>query len=180
MTTNIGWMTWSLFAAGAALVVAGSTMQFGSTSEPAAEPIGAAGALETAALPTPNPDLPVVHVWKSPTCGCCAAWVAHMREAGFQVEVEDVVDVTPHKVEHGVAPELQSCHTALVEGYALEGHVPAQDVLRLLDERPQVTGLAVPGMPTGSPGMEMGGRVDRYDVVAFTRGGGTSVWSSHP
>jgi hypothetical protein len=179
MKTDIAWKTWGILVAGAGLVIVGSTLHFGAPAEPEAT-MAAANEAVAEALPTPNPALPVVRVWKSPTCGCCGAWVTHMRQAGFQVEVEDVVDVTPYKVEHGVAPHLQSCHTSLVEGYALEGHVPADDVLRLLEERPEVAGLAVPGMPIGAPGMEVGDQRDRYDVLAFQRDGGTRVWSSHP
>ena len=122
----------------------------------------------------------VVRVYKSPTCGCCADWVDHLREAGFRVEVSDREDVTRAKVELGVPPSLGSCHTAVVDGYVVEGHVPAEDIRRLLAERPDVVGLAVPGMPAGSPGMELpGGRTDPYDVVAFDPAGATSVFSSH-
>lgn len=132
-----------------------------------------------AALPTPDPDLPVVRVWKSPTCGCCGGWVDHLREAGFAVEVEDVQDLASVKAEHGVAPHLQSCHTALVDGFVVEGHVPADDIRKLLEERPEVAGLAVPGMPVGSPGMEYGDQVDPYDVLTFDAEGATTVWASH-
>lgn len=173
-----GWKTWTLLLSGATLVIVGGAAQYTASAESPAEPAAALASAE--ALPTPNPELPVVRVWKSPTCGCCSMWVQHMRDAGFEVQVEDVADVTPIKVEHGVQPPLQSCHTALVEGYALEGHVPADDVLRLLEERPEVAGLAVPGMPVGAPGMEMGGRVDPYKVLAFQRDGSSTVWSSHP
>jgi hypothetical protein len=103
-----------------------------------------------------------------------------MRQAGFTVEVVDLADLTTIKAERGVAPEHQSCHTALVDGYTVEGHVPASDVLRMLEERPEIVGIAAPGMPVGSPGMEMGSQRDRYDVVAFQRDGKTSVWATHP
>ena len=118
-------------------------------------------------------------VYKSPTCGCCGAWVDHAREAGFEVEVRDMPNVMPIKQEHGVPGHLSSCHTTLVGGYVVEGHVPVEDVRRLLDERPQIAGIAVPGMPAGSPGMEMGSRKDPYDVIAFTRDGAVSVYASH-
>ena len=118
-------------------------------------------------------------VYKSPTCGCCANWVEHMRDAGFAVEVHDTADVAPVKHDHGVPGHLGSCHTAVVDGYVIEGHVPVEDIQRLLAERPEVAGIAVPGMPVGSPGMEMGSRKDPYDVVAFTKGGGVSVFASH-
>lgn len=107
----------------------------------------------------------VVH--KTPWCGCCAAWVAHIEEAGFAVRVEEHEDLTPIKAEAGVPLELQSCHTATLGGYVIEGHVPAADIARLLEEGPQAIGLAVPGMPAGSPGMEVPGRSDAYEVVLF-------------
>ncbi len=121
-----------------------------------------------------------VVVYKSPTCGCCGDWIAHMRGAGFEVEVHDVGDLGPIKERSGVGPALRSCHTATVGGYVIEGHVPAEQVKRLLAERPAIRGLAVPGMPIGSPGMDVG--YDRstwedYDVVAFTASGGTDVYA---
>lgn len=118
----------------------------------------------------------VVTVYKSPSCGCCSAWVEHMKEAGFQVAVKDLPDVSPIKAESGVPGKLQSCHTAIVDGYVLEGHVPADLVKKLLKERPKVAGLAVPGMPMGSPGME-GPRKDPYDVLTFTVAGQTTVYA---
>jgi hypothetical protein len=120
---------------------------------------------------------PLVTVYKSPTCGCCAKWVDHMRAAGFQVEVHDTSDVAPIKNAAGVPEETRSCHTARVGDYVLEGHVPADVVRKLLDEKPAIVGLAVPGMPMGSPGME-GPHKDPYDVLAFTRDGKTSVFAS--
>lgn len=120
-----------------------------------------------------------VVVYKSPTCGCCTAWIDHMKAAGFDVEVHDMEDVAPVKDEQGVYPQLRSCHTALVGGYVLEGHVPAEQVARLLAERPTIRGLAVPGMPIGSPGMEQGSpeNYQEYDVVAFTNDGQMTVYS---
>jgi hypothetical protein len=117
-------------------------------------------------------------VYKSPTCGCCSKWVEHVQQAGFQVEVHDTANVAPIKNEHGLPQHLASCHTAIVDGYVIEGHVPADVIRRLLAERPQVAGIAVPGMPTGSPGMEMGDRKDPYDVIAFARDGKLSVYES--
>ena len=135
----------------------------------------ATGATERAATPAE-----VVTVYKSPTCGCCSKWVEHMEAAGFEVVTHDMNDLSSIKAEHGVAPQHQSCHTALVDGYVIEGHVPAEDVMRLLEERPEVVGLAAPGMPRGSPGMEMSdGTKDAYDVVAFDEAGETTVFSSH-
>jgi hypothetical protein len=110
---------------------------------------------------------PLLEVYKSPWCGCCDAWVEHMEAAGFAVRVNEIDDLTPLKTMLGIAPELQSCHTGLVDGYVVEGHVPARDVRRLLAERPAAIGLAVPGMPIGSPGMEQGGVREPYEVVVF-------------
>lgn len=119
-----------------------------------------------------------VVVYKSPTCGCCKGWVKHMRESGFSVEVHDRSDVSPVKRQLGVPRHLQSCHTAKVGNYVIEGHVPANDIKRLLNEKPDVAGLTAPGMPMGSPGME-GPRKDRYDVLTFKPDGKTSVFASH-
>lgn len=120
-----------------------------------------------------------VTVYKSPTCGCCEAWVSHLQQDGFDVKVLDVKNVAPYKTQNGVTPKLASCHTAFVDGYVIEGHVPAQDIRRLLRERPKVTGLAVPGMPIGSPGMEQGGRKDPYQVLTFDKNGNTSIYANH-
>ena len=109
-----------------------------------------------------------MHVYKSPWCGCCGAWIDHMRDAGLDVRVTELEDLAPVKARFGVSPELQSCHTGIIEGYVIEGHVPAPDVARLLKERPEATGLSVPGMPVGSPGMEQGARRDPYEVVLFS------------
>jgi hypothetical protein len=99
---------------------------------------------------------PALTVYMSPSCGCCGGWVRHVRENGFRVERRDLADVTPMKRQLGVPQALWSCHTALVDGYAVEGHVPATDIKRLLRERPKAIGLSAPGMPAGSPGMEQG------------------------
>ena len=120
---------------------------------------------------------PEIRVYKSPTCGCCEKWVEHLRAEGFTVHTTDVPDVTPIKLENGVAPELSACHTAFVGGYVVEGHVPASDIRRLLAERPKVAGLAVPGMPVGSPGME-GPRAVPYEVLSFGEQG-VRVFSKH-
>lgn len=123
---------------------------------------------------------PLVVVHKSPSCGCCGLWVEHMHEHGFQVEVRDVDDMGPVKERVGVPVGMGSCHTAEVAGYFIEGHVPAADVRRLLAERPDARGLAVPGMPLGSPGMEVpDGRVQPYEVVLVGSDGSTSTWSRH-
>ncbi|HEX6927038.1 MAG TPA: DUF411 domain-containing protein [Longimicrobiaceae bacterium] len=116
-------------------------------------------------------------VYKSPTCGCCSNWVDHMAEAGFQPTVRDVADVSPLKRDVGVPAGLDSCHTALVGGYFVEGHVPADLVQKLLKEKPKAAGLAVPGMPMGSPGME-GPTRQPYDVLLVMRDGTTRVYAS--
>jgi hypothetical protein len=116
-------------------------------------------------------------VYKSPTCGCCAKWVEHVKKAGFPVTVKDVPNVGEVKVANGVPPELASCHTALVGGYVVEGHVPADVIQKLLKEKPSVAGIAVAGMPMGSPGME-GSASDHYDVVAFDKTGKQHVFAS--
>jgi hypothetical protein len=127
------------------------------------------------AAQTPPPTFPVT-TYKSLTCGCCGKWNEHMRASGFTVTNNDLTDVTPIKDKQGVPTALRSCHTALVGGYVVEGHVPADVVRKLLRERPAVVGIAVPGMPMGSPGME-GPRQDAYDVIAFDKTGKTSVYA---
>ncbi len=119
-----------------------------------------------------------VVVYKSPTCGCCKEWVNHMRENGFKVTVHDRRDMDPIKRELGVPQRLQSCHTAHVDGYVIEGHVPAADVVRLLRQKLPVKGLTAPGMPMGSPGME-GPRKDPYAVLTFQSDGRTAVYARH-
>ena len=124
--------------------------------------------------------LPIVDVYKTPTCGCCSKWVEHLRAAGFEVRTTDMRDLSDFKASHGVPPQAESCHTAVVAGYAVEGHVPASDLRRLLRERPAISGLAVPGMPIGSPGMEVPGtKAQPFDVIAFDENGRTDVFASH-
>jgi hypothetical protein len=108
----------------------------------------------------------VVEVYKSPSCGCCKNWIKHLQQNGFAVKAHDVGDPSEYRAKFGVPEQLGSCHTATVEGYAIEGHVPAREIKRLLAERPTAKGLAVPGMPGGSPGME-GPRDDPYAVLLF-------------
>ncbi len=118
-------------------------------------------------------------VFKDASCGCCGYWVAHLRKTGFQVTANDVTNLNEIKDKHRVPAQTRSCHTGLVEGYVIEGHVPAADVHRLLKEKPAgIIGLAVPGMPIGSPGME-GANPQPYDVLAFDREGRTKVFASH-
>ena len=121
---------------------------------------------------------PAITVYKSPTCGCCGAWVKHLNSNGFKVEAHDVADLDSIKRRLGVRPELASCHTASVGGYTIEGHVPASDIKRLLAERPKAKGLAVPGMPVGSPGMETG-PPQPYATLLFDQAGGTQVFARH-
>ncbi len=123
-------------------------------------------------------ELPAMTVWKNPSCGCCGNWVEHMQAAGFRVAVREVEDLDGIKRMAGIPEPLQSCHTAEVGGYVVEGHVPAEDIKRMLAERPAGRGLAVPGMPSGSPGMENGMR-DPYDVILLKRDGRAEVFSSH-
>ncbi|HIE55716.1 MAG TPA: DUF411 domain-containing protein [Chromatiaceae bacterium] len=130
-----------------------------------------------AMIATPAVMAAEVVVYKSPTCGCCKKWVQHMRENGFDVEVHEQYNVTPVKNRLGVPGQVRSCHTAKVDGYIIEGHVPADVVKRLLQEKPQVAGLAVPGMPMGSPGME-GFRKDPYNILSFTSEGKTAIYES--
>jgi hypothetical protein len=133
------------------------------------------------AAPAPSGKL-LVEVWKSPTCGCCKDWMAHLEANGFAVRAYDTGN-TAMRQRLGIPAELGSCHTALVGGYAVEGHVPAADIARLLREKPQgVAGLTAPGMPVGSPGMDgaaYGGRRDRYDVLLVRKDGSSSVWTTH-
>jgi hypothetical protein len=127
------------------------------------------------------PAKPLVEVWKDPTCGCCEDWVLHMKKSGFVVRVNDSGNDAARK-RLGIPAALGSCHTATVGGYALEGHVPAKDVQRLLREKLQAVGLAVPGMPVGSPGMDGAiyqGRKDPFDVLLMLPGGGTRVYQSY-
>ena len=122
---------------------------------------------------------PVVEVWKSPSCGCCGSWVEHMEAAGFRVRVHQTEDLMAAMGENGVPAALGSCHTARVGGYALEGHVPADLVKKLLAERPAgIRGLAVPGMVSGSPGMEGNGPAQPYQVLSFDRRGHTEVYAT--
>jgi hypothetical protein len=123
---------------------------------------------------------PLVEVFKTPTCGCCSKWVEHMSANGFNVRTTDLNDVGPIKTARGVPDQLQSCHTAVVNGYVVEGHVPAADVHRLVKEKPAVAGIAVGGMPVGSPGMEYPGtKPQAYDVVSFDKAGATRVFAKH-
>jgi hypothetical protein len=122
---------------------------------------------------------PAVEVFKNPSCGCCEAWGEHLRRAGFQVKITVVEDTAPIRRRHGIPDSLGSCHTGVLAGYALEGHVPADAIRRLLADRPVAAGLAVPGMPMGSPGMEAGGRKDPFDVLLVDQSGRSRVYASY-
>jgi hypothetical protein len=122
--------------------------------------------------------LPAMTVYKDPNCGCCEQWVEHVQKAGFKVTVRDTADMQTVKASLGVPDALGSCHTARVGAYTVEGHVPADLIKKMLTEKPVARGLAVPGMPIGSPGMEQGGRKDRYDVLLFDKAGKTKVYAS--
>lgn len=124
---------------------------------------------------------PVIEVWKDPNCGCCKDWVTHLEGKGFAVKVYETGN-NAVRARLGIPQKLGSCHTALIQGYAIEGHVPASDIVRLLKEKPQAIGLAVPGMPVGSPGMDgevYGGRRDRYDVLLVMKDGSSKVFQSY-
>jgi len=123
---------------------------------------------------------PLVEVFKTPTCGCCSQWVEHMRANGFTVRTNDLSDLAEIKKARGVPDRVQSCHTAVVSGYVVEGHVPAADVHRLLKEKPAVAGIAVGGMPIGSPGMEFPGtKAQAYDVMSFDKSGAIRMFAKH-
>ena len=121
-------------------------------------------------------DLPNVLVFKSPTCLCCNGWIEHMEAAGFTVDARDTRDVMSVKIDAGVPTAMSSCHTAIIDGYVVEGHVPPATVRRMLAERPEIAGIGVPGMPIGSPGME-GPNPQPYEVFSFDRQGGTAVYA---
>lgn len=132
-----------------------------------ASPLLAAGAAQS------------IHVYKSPTCGCCTAWIDHLENNGFDVETTDTRNMNRVKIEAGLTRNLASCHTAFVGDYVIEGHVPAEDIHQLIANAPNARGLAVPGMPAGSPGMEMGDRKDHYQVLMFNDQGQTKVFAEH-
>ncbi|MGO1693112.1 MAG: DUF411 domain-containing protein [Marinobacter sp.] len=120
-----------------------------------------------------------IHVYKSPTCTCCTAWIDHLESNGFDVESTDTQNMNRIKIDAGLTRNLASCHTAFVGDYVIEGHVPAEDIRQLIANAPKARGLAVPGMPAGSPGMEMGDRKDHYEVLMFNDKGQTKVFSEH-
>jgi len=124
---------------------------------------------------------PSAVVYKTATCGCCSLWVDHLKANGFQVETKDVsaTEVRAVSKAAGLSEAGTSCHTAKIGNYVVEGHVPASDIQKMLKEKPAIAGIAAPGMPMGSPGMDQGGAKDAYDVIAFTKDGKTSVFAKH-
>jgi hypothetical protein len=141
-----------------------------------------ATALVASTLPSLAASATRVDVYKGPECDCCGDWLVYMRNSGFNVVVHELPDVAPFRAKHGITPALASCHTALIDGYVIEGHVPAADVRRLLAERPRgARGLAVPGMKHGSPGMETPFiRPQAYAVLLLRQDGSTYVWRAYP
>ena len=123
---------------------------------------------------------PSIKIYKDASCGCCTAWVDHLKVEGFKTEVDEAQDMAAIKAKYGVPDDLTSCHTGFVAGYAIEGHVPAADIRRLLKEKPKALGIAVPGMPVNSPGMEVSGQPDKpYTVWLFAKDGTRSAFAKH-
>lgn len=146
--------------------------------------IAGLGVLVVLVLASNYPRVPVtdagaVVVYKRASCQCCTKWVTHLEQAGFRVRVHNVSDLSARQEKHGTPPALRACHTAMVGGYLVEGHVPAQDVSRLLTEKPMARGIAVPGMPIGSPGMEMGDRRDGYATQLIRLDGDLEIFAQH-
>lgn len=180
----------SALAAALTAALAGLLATTAAPPAAAAEPQSATNA-RTAQAPAPKQArsaakapagkaLPTITVHKTPTCGCCAVWVEHLRSAGMSVVVRDHDDLGPIKQRLGIPYGKGSCHTAEVAGYFVEGHVPAVDIRRMLTEKPKIKGLALPGMPLGSPGMEVPGRpIDPYTVEAVQPDGQTKPYANH-
>jgi hypothetical protein len=138
------------------------------------------GVSSLAAANTDHLARPLVRIALSPTCGCCKEWVAHLQQSGFETSVEEVPEINRRKTAARIPTEFWSCHTAFVAGYFIEGHVPADDIRRLLNAHPDARGLAVPGMPVGSPGMEMPGTpADRYRTLLIGMNNRATVWAEH-
>lgn len=142
--------------------------------------LGAIATLILLAVSSPSQSSgPLVTVFKTPTCACCGKWVEHLRANGFTVKVQEVNDTADYERQNHVPRSMVSCHTALVNGYTIEGHVPASDIKRLLSERPKAVGLAVPGMPVGSPWMEAS-RSEAYSVFLFDESGHAAIYERYP
>ncbi|WP_454720883.1 MULTISPECIES: DUF411 domain-containing protein [Cupriavidus] len=140
----------------------------------------AAGAAATLALGRAQAaPAPAIEVFKTPSCGCCEGWVAHLRANGFAVTVRNVDDTGPYRTRAGIPERFGSCHTGMIAGYGIEGHVPAADIKRLVAGKPAAAGLAVPGMVVGSPGMEQGARKDPFDVFLIRRDGAAAIFASY-
>jgi len=167
---HLAWMALAVAGLGACTQAASPTQ---STVAPAAQVAPGTAEATAAALPR-------MTVHKTPTCGCCGAWIDHVQKAGFTVDVHDMDDLGPVKARLGVPFAKGSCHTAEVGGYVIEGHVPAADIKRLLEEKPDARGLVLPGMPMGSPGMEVpDGRQQPYTVELVHRDGTTEPFAQH-
>jgi hypothetical protein len=123
--------------------------------------------------------LPTVVTYRNPGCGCCEKWTEHMKSAGFDISMQDDADLAARKAKLGVPDQLAGCHTTLIGAYVIEGHVPPDDIIRFLAEKPEALGLAVAGMPVGSPGMEMGETTEPYDVVIFKADGTWADYAKH-
>jgi hypothetical protein len=150
---------------------------------PRAASTSAPGVAPANQAPAGMASVAIIEVWKTPTCGCCKLWVEHLEKQGFTVKANDVPQTAPIRTKLGIPDDMGSCHTGLIAGFAIEGHVPASEIKRLLAEpeslRAQVIGLSVPGMPIGSPGMEMGTKRDKYDVMLVLKGGSSRVYQSY-
>jgi hypothetical protein len=140
-------------------------------------PVGGQNTPASASASLASANGPTIKVYKDPNCGCCKAWIEHLQQNGFKVEVMDMPDLSAVKAKYDVKPELEACHTGVVGDYTIEGHVPADLILKMLKEKPAIAGLAVPGMHAGSPGME-GATKERYDVLTFDRAGRTAVYAT--
>ncbi|GAB1407500.1 DUF411 domain-containing protein [Thermomonas brevis] len=166
-------LTWVALAVGGLVGCTQPALPAQSAVAPAAQVIQATPDATPAALPR-------MTVHKTPSCGCCSVWIEHMKDAGFEVDVHDMVDMGPVKERLGVPYTKGSCHTAEVGGYLIEGHIPAADIKRLLEERPDARGLVLPGMPLGSPGMEVPeGQQQPYTVELVRRDGTTEPFAQH-
>lgn len=129
--------------------------------------------------PVEGGEVQQIVVYRSPTCGCCGKWLQHLRDNDFKIEDIVTDDMQAIKRKYGVPAAMQSCHTAIIGGYVVEGHVPARDINRMLKLKPEIAGIAVPGMPVGTPGMEMGGRKDPYQVLSFDNAENYRVFSDY-
>ena len=134
--------------------------------------------LTSAVFPAVAADLPQIEVWKNPNCGCCVKWIDHLRQNGFEVTAHNVASVDPVRARLGMPDRYASCHSAKVAGYVIEGHVPAADIKRLIEQRPKARGLAVPGMPVGSPGME-GPYSEPYQTLLIGLDDQAKVFAEH-